>query len=268
MPATILILAGRRGGAVDPLAVGHGVADKCLVPVYGLPMLAHVLHAALASDADLILISVHEPAVEQQLLPLLAAGAAARIRFVPAADNLTDSVLTAVRGRAFPLLITTADACLLSADSMAELEAGALAADAQAAVGLARRDDVLRAHPDGQRRFYGFSDVAVSNCNAYWIGNAAALRAAEAFRGGGQFVKKPIRIARAFGIINLLRFRFGLGPIHVVFERLGRHMQLRLAPVLLSDGAAAIDVDHARSLAVTEAVMAERNCNGMAAPAA
>lgn len=268
MPATILILAGRRGGAVDPLAAEHGLADKCLVPVCGLPMLVHVLHAALSSNAGRILISVHEPTVEQQIMPLMPADAAARIRFVPSADNLTDSVLNAVRDEAFPLFITTADACLLTAATIAELEAEALSAGAQAAVGFARQEDVLHAHPDGQRRFYAFSDVAVSNCNAYWIGSAAALKAADAFRGGGQFVKKPVRIARAFGIINLLRFRFGLGPIHVVFDRLGRHMRLRLAPVLLSDGAAAIDVDHARSLGVTEAVMAERNCKGMAARAA
>ena len=48
---SILILAGRRPGAVDALAEAHGVADKCLVPVAGRPMIAHVLDSAAATDA-------------------------------------------------------------------------------------------------------------------------------------------------------------------------------------------------------------------------
>ncbi|MDO9364194.1 MAG: hypothetical protein Q7T60_14775, partial [Sphingopyxis sp.] len=107
----------------------------------------------------------------------------------------------------------------------------------------------------GQRRFYEFSDVAVSNCNAYWIGHPGALRAAEAFRGGGQFVKKPFRVIRAFGFVNLLRFRFGLGPIHHIFARISRHLKVDIAPLLVSNGATAIDVDNERSLGVTEALM-------------
>jgi hypothetical protein len=114
---------------------------------------------------------------------------------------------------------------------------------------------VLAVHPEGQRRFYEFSDVAVSNCNAYWIGDRAALKAAEAFRGGGQFVKNPIRVIQAFGLVNLLRFRFGLGPIHHIFRRISRQLKVDIAPLLVSNGATAIDVDNERSLRVTEALM-------------
>ena len=51
MSGSILILAGRRAGAIDPLAAAYGVADKCLVPVAGRPMIAHVLESAAASSA-------------------------------------------------------------------------------------------------------------------------------------------------------------------------------------------------------------------------
>src|SRR3546814_3226728 len=111
----------------------------------------------------------------------------------------------------------------------------------------------------GQRRFYEFSDVAVSNCNAYWIGHRGALRAAEAFRGGGQFVKKPIRVMQAFGLVNLLRFRFGLGPIHHIFLRVSRQLKVDVAPLLVSDGRTAIDFHNDRSLRVTEVLMARRD---------
>ena len=59
MSGSILILAGRRPGAVDALAEAHGVADKCLVPVAGRPMIAHVLESAADSDAERVIVSTH-----------------------------------------------------------------------------------------------------------------------------------------------------------------------------------------------------------------
>lgn len=258
MTRSILILAGRRPGAVDALAEAHGVADKCLVPVAGRPMIAHVLESAANSMADRIIVSTHHAALRDDLGDAVVELLGDRLVIVPAADNLADSVLAAADAASFPLLITTADNCLLTPATIAEIGTEAVRLGVEAGVALARREDILAVHPEGQRRFYEFSDVAVSNCNAYWIGNRGALRAAEAFRGGGQFVKKPIRVMRAFGLINLLRFRFGLGPIHHIFQRISRHLKVDIAPLLVSDGATAIDVDNARSLAVTEMLMWRR----------
>ena len=265
MTGAVLILAGRRPGAPDSLAVAHGVADKCLVPVAGRPMIAHVLSAAAASDARQIFVSTHHVNLLADLDDPVVASLGKRLIIVPAANNLADSVLAVAGVAAFPLLVTTADNCLLTPETIAEIAAEAARLDIEAGVALARRDDVLAVHPEGQRRFYEFADVAVSNCNSY----PGALRATEAFRGGGQFVKRPLRVMHAFGLINLLRFRFGLGPIHHIFARISRHMNLEIAPLLISNGATAIDVDNERSLGVTEALLARRsgvsprpNCRG------
>ena len=255
MIGSILILAGRRSAAVDPLAAAHGVADKCLVPVAGRPMIAHVLSSAEASAARQIFVSTHHLNLLADLDDPVVKLLGKRLIIVPAADNLADSVLAVAGVARFPLLITTADNCLLTPETIAEISAEAARLDAEAGVTLARREDVLAVHPEGQRRFYEFSDVAVSNCNAYWIGHPGALKATEAFRGGGQFVKKPLRVMQAFGLINLLRFRFGMGPIHHIFARISRHMKVEIAPLLISNGATAIDVDNERSLRVTEALM-------------
>ncbi|MBJ7442240.1 MAG: NTP transferase domain-containing protein [Sphingopyxis sp.] len=256
MTGAILILAGRRAGAVDPLAATHDVADKCLVPVAGRPMIAHVLSSAAASRAGQIFVSTHHLNLLADLDDPVVKLLGNRLIVVPAAGNLADSILAVAGVASFPLLITTADNCLLTAETIAEIGAEAARLDVEAGVALARREDVLAVHPEGQRRFYEFSDVAVSNCNAYWIGHPGALRATEAFRGGGQFVKKPLRVMQAFGLINLLRFRFGLGPIHHIFARISRHLNVEIAPLLVSNGATAIDVDNERSLRVTEALMA------------
>jgi len=255
MIGSILILAGRRAGAVDPLAAAHGVADKCLVPVAGRPMIAHVLSSAAASEARQIFVSTHHLNLLTDLDDPVVKLLGKRLIVVPAAGNLADSVLAVAGVASFPLLITTADNCLLTPETIAEIGAEAERLDVEAGVALARREDVLDVHPEGQRRFYEFYDVAVSNCNAYWIGHPGALKATEAFRGGGQFVKKPLRVMRAFGLINLLRFRFGLGPIHHIFARISRHLKVEVAPLLVSNGATAIDVDNERSLRVTEALM-------------
>ena len=258
MTGAVLILAGRRPGAPDPLAVAHGVADKCLVPVAGRPMIAHVLSAAAASDARQIFVSTHHVNLLADLDDAVVASLGKRLIIVPAANNLADSVLAVAGVAAFPLLVTTADNCLLTPETIAEIATEAARLDIEAGVALARRDDVLAVHPKGQRRFYEFADVAVSNCNAYWIAHPGALWATEAFRGGGQFVKRPLRVMQAFGLINLLRFRFGLGPIHHIFARISRHMNVEIAPLLVSNGATAIDVDNERSLGVTEALLSRR----------
>jgi GTP:adenosylcobinamide-phosphate guanylyltransferase len=255
MTGSILILAGRRPGTEDPLANAHGVADKCLVPVAGRAMIAHVLESAAASAAMRIFVSTHHADLLGDLDDPVVKSLGDRLIVVPAADNLADSVVAVAGVAEFPLLVTTADNCLLTPATVAEIGAEATRLEIEAGVALARREDVLAVHPEGQRRFYEFSDVAVSNCNAYWIGHPGALKAAEAFRGGGQFVKKPLRVMRAFGLINLLRFRFGLGPIHHVFRRISRHLNIEIAPLLISNGATAIDVDNERSLRVTEALM-------------
>ena len=257
-PGSILILAGRRPGAVDVLAEAYGVVDKCLVPVAGRPMIAHVLASAAATDATRIFVSSHHEGLADDLGDVIVEQLGERLTLVPAADNLADSVLAVAEIAQFPLLITTADNCLLSPATIVEIGAEALRLGAEAGVALARREDVLAAHPEGQRRFYEFSDVAVSNCNAYWIGNRSALKAAEAFRGGGQFVKKPLRVMQAFGLINLLRFRFGLGPIHHIFRRISLHLKVEVAALIVCDGATAVDVDNERSLRATEAIMAKR----------
>lgn len=266
MIATALVLAGRRDGATDPLALQAGVSHKCLVPVAGRPMLAHVVAALAASDRiGEIRVAIEEPGVlagVAELAPLLAGG-----RLVPthARPNLVDSVLAAAQGAELPLLITTADNVLLTPEAIAEMIDGCAAARARAAVAFTRRESVLAAHPEGQRRFYRFACGSYSNCNTYWLADRGALAAAETFRSGGQFVKHPRRIIGAFGLLNLIRFRFGIGTLAQAFDRFSRRLGFTVAPVLLSDGAVAIDVDNARTRGVAGAVLEQRQARAPAA---
>jgi hypothetical protein len=117
-----------------------------------------------------------------------------------------------------------------------------------ALVGMARKQDIHATHPEGQRRFYEFADGGFSNCNMFWIGSQKALRATEAFRHGGQFAKKPERIIKAFGILNLLRFRLGRHSLAQMFAFISRRFGVEVqALVFEGEGRLAIDVDNERT---------------------
>lgn len=258
--ATALILAGKRDGATDPLALEAGVSHKCLVPVAGKAMLVHVVEALAASECiGEIRVAIEEPQVLEQLAPLRQLVATGRLVPVTAQPNLVDSVLAAADSARFPLLITTADNVLLTPLAIAEMLDGCNAQAGDAAVAFTRRESVLATHPDGQRKFYRFAQDSYSNCNTYWLKDRAALTAAEAFRSGGQFVKHPLRILGAFGLLNLLRFRFGIGTLGATFARFSRRFRITIVPIVLTDGAVAIDVDNARSKQVATQLLEQRN---------
>ncbi|MGI8944521.1 MAG: NTP transferase domain-containing protein [Qipengyuania sp.] len=256
---TALVMAGKRSGALDPLAERARVTQKSVVPVGGKPMIEHVIQALAECERVAEIRIVAHDEEEIRAIPLVGKlESQGRLMFRPGAFNLVDSVFSGAQGADFPLLITTSDNCLVTAQGYAEFIGKCREASADAAAALARKEDVIAADPEGQKKFYEFSDGGYSNCNTYWIGNAGALSAAEIMRTGGQFVKYPSRIAKAFGLMNLVRFYFGWGDKDKLFEKVSRRFGYRLAPVVLSKGEFAIDVDEERSFAVTERLLARR----------
>src|SRR6185295_14370963 len=94
---TIVILAAQRNGRLDPLAAEAGVTHKCLVPIGGLPLLAHVLSAlGEVGDIESVRISVEDGAADK--LRPIAALSGLPVSFVTAASNIADSVYRAAEG--------------------------------------------------------------------------------------------------------------------------------------------------------------------------
>ena len=257
---TALVLAGKRSGALDPLAEQAGVAQKCVVPVAGKPLIEHVTTAlSLCPDVGSIRIVAHEPDEIAAIESIAALVAQGRLTFHAGAHNLVDSIFAGAEGASFPMIVTTADNCLWQAEDYAEFIRKSLSAGADAGAALARKEDVQAADPRGQAKFYQFADGGFSNCNTYWVGSEKALKAAEVMRGGGQFVKHPMRIAQAFGVMNLIRFYLGNGTREKLFGQVGRRMGLTMEPVVMSNGTCAIDVDNRRTWEVTDRLLRERS---------
>ena len=256
---TALIMAGKRSGALDPLAERAGVAQKSVVPVAGIPMIARVAEqVAACPEVGAIRVVAHEPDEIAELPIIAKLVSEGRLSFTEGKFNIVDSVFSGAEGAEFPLLITTSDNCLVTPEGYSEFITKCHMAEAGGAAGLARKEDVQKADPIGQKRFYEFKDGEFSNCNMYWIGSPEALSAAEIMREGGQFVKFPRRIIKAFGLMNLIRFRLGTGSKEKLFEQVSKRFGFKLVPIELSDGHYAIDVDNERTLAVTEKILKAR----------
>lgn len=252
-----IVLAAQREGRLDPLAAEAGVSHKCLVPIGGRPLLAHVLDALAGADGlRRIRISV-EPGSEERLRAIVPSTAlGVPVEFVTSRPTITDSVYGAADGLEGPFIVTTADNVLLTAGAVRRV-AARLAAGDDAIAALSRKEDVLSAHPHGQRRFYRFRDGAYSNCNLYGL-SRAGLKLAETYRSGGQFAKKPMRILTAIGPINLVILRYGLVTLDRAMARLGRRFGVAAGAVVLADGAHAIDVDNARTYAIASQLLEKR----------
>ena len=178
------------------------------------------------------------------------------VEFVPSRATITDSVYAAADGLAGPFLVTTADNVLLTADAVRRVVDRLRAGD-DAVGALSRKEDVLSAHPQGQRRFYRFTDGFYSNCNLYGM-TRNGLALAETYRQGGQFARNPLRILRAIGLINLIILRYGLLPLDRAMNRLGRRFGVKASAVVLEDGAHAIDVDNARTYDIAAQLLEKR----------
>jgi len=249
-----IVLAGQRAGRVDALAEAHGAPNKSLIEIEGAPLVRHVVDALAATPGLSRLRIVVEPERIEAIRAVLRIPA----EFVPAADNLADSVYAAAEGVTEPMLVTTSDNVLLTPGA-ARQTLQALSDGADAAVALSTEAAVRAAHPDGQRRFYRFADDAYSNCNLYALASGAATRAAESFRSGGQFAKKPLRMIVHLGPINLTLLLLGRLTLRGALNRLGRRFRLRVEPVVLADGAHAIDVDNPRTYACATEILRRRH---------
>jgi GTP:adenosylcobinamide-phosphate guanylyltransferase len=251
-----IILAAQRSGAIDPLAAAAGLTHKCLVPIGGQPMIAHVVAALQATPGIERLRIVVEPDAQVALQRVLPSGRLP-VEYIDSVPNVADSVYAGARGTDEPTVLTTADNVLLTPGAVASVQE-ALGRGADVVFAMATKAAVLAAHPEGQRRFYRFSDDEYSNCNLFGIGGARGFAGAEMFRGGGQFAKKPARLIAAIGLFNLLLFRLGWLSLAGAMRRISRRMKLRVEAVVLADGAHAIDVDNERTYRVASLLLGQR----------
>jgi GTP:adenosylcobinamide-phosphate guanylyltransferase len=263
---TVLILAGRRQGRVDPLAAAHGVKHKCLVPLLDRPLIGYVLDAVEAAFPHCrIVVSIDDPAALDDVPEARRLIARGRLATARSSAILLESVFEAADGAAFPLLVTTADNVLMTPEALRRFHSFAIGEGVDAAVMLARKQDIVAAHAGGQPRFWEFRDGAFSGCNTYWMKDRSASSVAEIFRGGGQFLKFAKRFIDAFGLVDLIAFRLRLFTLEGVQARISRRYGKSVKAQIAGDGRLAIDVDTEFTHLVAERLLRARGVSDRSA---
>lgn len=257
---TALVLAASRGH-LDPLAQAGGVSHKCFIDIAGQPMLRRVVGAVLESGRVGRTIVAIEPASMAEAKAILAPlQGADRIEYVPSRENIGTSV-TAIAGAdpaALPMIITTGDNALHTAEMVRYFCDGldGLAEDAAAGVTPARY--ILEKYPEATRAFHRFRDGQFSSCNLYALLTPRALDGPRIFNSGGQFGKKPKRLIGAFGLAAFLLYKSRLLTLRAFLRFLSRAIGVRAAPVIMPFAEGPIDVDRMQDWELANRIVRER----------
>lgn len=263
MKYTALVLAAQRPGIVDPLAQKGGVSHKCLIDMDGTPMIERVLESLKGSDnIDQILISIDDTDALIVLESIKEDVESGVVKMVESGQNLYTSVTKALGDTAeFPVIICTADNALQTSEMIDHFCAEFTKTEADAGVSVTPAELIWSKYPEGQRRPYTLSDGKFSNCNLYGIRSRQCLVAAKPFEGGGQFGKSSKRILQAFGVFNLILYKYGRLSLDGVFTRISRRLGIKIRPVIMPFAEAPIDVDNERTERIALGVLQARRMN-------
>lgn len=250
----MLILAAGRGPN-DPMAKAYGVANKCLIPVAGVPMLKRVANAVAASGvAKRTAVSIEDAELALALL-------GDRVLVVQSAESAPGSVLAAVhKGEVtYPVLVTTGDHALLTPAMIKHFCVEAEKSGADFCAGLASAETILAAYPESVRTFFTLGPNRVSGCNLFALNTERSIALLERWQYLEQVRKKPWRLVAAFGISPLLQFLFGKLTLDSAFAIVSRQLGLVAKPVLMPFAEAAIDVDKPADKDLAERILASRH---------
>ncbi len=258
---TTLIMAGSRKGPDNPVAQIQGKSHKCMVEIDGVVMLQRVVDELLASGKNgRIYVSIENEDLMREcprLADLLDSG---DIKFVEAKGNLSDSVLYAVEQieNPLPLVITTGDNALHTAQLNADFVDQFLAGSGDVAIGWSEASVVLADYPDVGLAFHWLKDGGYSSTNLYGLRTQQALSAVKVFEGGGQFGKRHIRILKAFGVMPFIIYKLKLATLEGLINRIGKNLKVTMDSVILNHSSGPIDVDSEHLFNITEMILRRR----------
>ena len=231
------------------MAEAHGQRYKALLDVAGRPMIQHVF-AALKDCGQVGQVTVYTQEPEHLNQAVLTADTGVMdVRVEPSAVSISETVLGHMDRYPdqLPLLVTTADNPMLSAEALSEfLSEGASGHDLSVGVVSKQAVDKLPVHT--QRTWLKFRDGSVTGCNLFLMQNARVKALVIFWRSLEQQRKKVNHLARKLGLLFLIRYRLGWLSLPGAFSHISDRFGLSAGAVVLSDGRLAIDADHQADL--------------------
>lgn len=240
-------MAGQRPG-VDPLADALGQEFKALIPIAEKPMLLHVVEALQTSNC------IGEIRIMAQNINAIKA--IGNFDVGVSADSIAATIAPLVAAMDEPMLITTADHALLTPEMIDSFVSSAAGHDL--AVGLVERRTLIAAYPESKRTWLKFRGGQYSGANLFWIGSAKMLPILEIWRNVEQNRKKTRALLGAFGPFLLLGVALRLLSLEAALSRIGKRHGISIAPVILPQAEACIDVDNVADHRQVEEILRER----------
>jgi GTP:adenosylcobinamide-phosphate guanylyltransferase len=155
-----------------------------------------------------------------------------------------------------PVLVTTADHALLTAEMVDYFCFGARQGNKDIVVGLALHKLVAAKYPQTKRTAIPLADGSYCSCNLFGFLTPEARSAALFWRRVESQRKKTLRVIAGFGWLNLLRYLLWRPSLEDGLERISHRIGIRAGAVLLPFPEAAVDVDTLSDLRLVESIVA------------
>jgi GTP:adenosylcobinamide-phosphate guanylyltransferase len=248
---TAIVLAGSRPGR-DEFAESFGTDLKALIAVGGEPMVVRPVRALLASEQiGKVLVLSQTPDRIAAVLP-----DDPRVEVRASQGTIAETMLGLIGDAKleWPLLVTTADHALL--DTATADEFACEAADADIAIGVVERRNLLKRLPQTTRTWLKFRGGAYTGANLFALRSPAVRPAIELWRSVEQDRKKAWRVMSLLGPVVVLCVALRLVSLDQVLAQLGGTFGLTLKAVRLSNPLAGVDVDKPADHTLAEAILA------------
>jgi len=259
-PVTALVLAGTRTGP-DPVAQVAGVSTKILAHVGGEPMVSRVLQTLDQSHTvgKRILCGPSWEAIQDNpFLGVLIESGAVQWVEPQRGPSLSVARFLDEHPQEFPVLVTTADHALLTAEMVDYFLREALEKRVDVAVGMVPYSLVAASYPHSKRTVTRLTGGGFCGCNLFVLCTPKARRIVEFWSQIERERKHPLRLIRTLGGLALVRYMLGWLSLSGALSQLGRKLNLRVEEVLLPFPEAAIDVDTPEDLVLAETILAKR----------
>ena len=242
---SVIVLAGDRTKA-DALIEASDGDCKAMIDIDGLPMVRRVLNALRAAQlVNSITLSgpeASETAKDDILSQWIDTGEVGWLEPSISPSTSAFSVMQTLPSDE-PILVTTADHPLLTAEIVDAFGRQSLADDVDVAIGLAPHALVTEAYPGIKKTVLRFSDGDFCGCNLFAFLTPEGRRAARFWRKIERQRKKPLVVISLLGWRAVIRYRLGLLSLEEALAKLGKRLGLRMRAVILPYPNAAIDVD-------------------------
>jgi len=228
-----------------------------MVPVAGVPMILRVVrNLRAARTVGALVICTDDPGAFAGLEELRSLTNSGVLDFYQTSGRSpSESVLQYFisNARPTPLLITTADHPLLTAEMIDYFCSAAAASTADVAGSVVRQQ-----YPDSKRSFIPLRRDSYCGTNLFALLTPQGAVAAEFWNHAGQFRKRPWRLISTFGLKNLFLLALRRLDLTAVIPRASRTLGARVVAVPMPFPECAIDVDTLNDLATATRILEAR----------